>query len=62
MNYDGPWSWSSTKQAARTISDDERAHRARVSRNKQNASSRRARKRRQAQARAIRARNDAPIF
>lgn len=62
MNHDGPWSWRSSKQGKRASTDEERAYIERVSRGKQNRSSKQAAKRRRATASEVRKRNERPIF
>lgn len=62
MNFDGPWSWRSTKQKKSADAPEQRGYIERVTKSKQKASNKAARLRRQASRRAIRAKNDAPIF
>lgn len=62
MNYDGPWSWDSTKQPKRAQRADDRAYIERVTKAKQKASNKAARLRRQAARARIREKNAAPLF
>lgn len=62
MNYDGPWSWRSTKQAKPVQSDEERAYVERVTERKRRRLSDASKRRRRAERKAIKAANDAPIF
>lgn len=61
MNYDGPWSWRSTKQKRRELTQAERDLSARVTKNKRRASSRARSQRKAVERRGIWERNHAPI-
>jgi hypothetical protein len=62
MNHEGAWSWRSTRQGKRVLSDEEQAYLDRVTANKRRRLSGQSKRRKRADRKAIQAENDKPIF